>query len=199
MELNKRKYRKAEVLEILEKVEELHNTEISNFKTSISELLEENKKLQIELTTLKERETLALETLKSAQEKAEEIEEKSRISYELAIKKISIFIERWNSYFRKLSEKYPYYPEVQASIELKDKVSQILKGKDYAISLDKAEIMLSDKEKQLKGKANFDPKSKIQDYISSTSDTGFNLDEVLNPGVLKLEDLCKELGLTDAD
>ena len=199
MELNKRKYRKAEVLEILEKVEELHNTEISNFKTSISELLEENKKLQIELTTLKERETLALETLKSAQEKAEEIEEKSRISYELAIKKISIFIERWNSYFRKLSEKYPYYPEVQASIELKDKVSQILKGKDYAISLDKAEIMLSDKEKQLKGKANFDPKSKIQDYIASTSDTGFNLDEVLNPGVLKLEDLCKELGLTDAD
>ena len=199
MELNKRKYRKAEVLEILEKVEELHNTEISNFKTSISELLEENKKLKIELTTLKERETLALETLKSAQEKAEEIEEKSRISYELAIKKISIFIERWNSYFRKLSEKYPYYPEVQASIELKDKVSQILKGKDYAISLDKAEIMLSDKEKQLKGKANFDPKSKIQDYISSTSDTGFNLDEVLNPGVLKLEDLCKELGLTDAD
>ena len=199
MELNKRKYRKAEVLEILEKVEELHNTEISNFKTSISELLEENKKLQIELTTLKERETLALETLKSAQEKAEEIEEKSRISYELAIKKISIFIERWNSYFRKLSEKYPYYPEVQASIELKDKVSQILKGKDYAISLDKAEIMLTDKEKQLKGKANFDPKSKIQDYIASTSDTGFNLDEVLNPGVLKLEDLCKELGLTDAD
>ena len=199
MELNKRKYRKAEVLEILEKIEELHNTEISNFKTSISELVEENKKLQIELATLKERETLALETLKSAQEKAEEIEEKSRISYELAIKKISIFIERWNSYFRKLSEKYPYYPEVQASIELKDKVSQILKGKDYATSLDKAEIMLSDKEKQLNGKGSFDPKSKIQDYIASTSDSGFNLDEVLNPGVLKLEDLCKELGLTDAD
>lgn len=199
MELNKRKYRKAEVLEIIEKVEELHGTEISNFKTSISELVEENKKLQIELATLKERETLALETLKSAQEKAEEIEEKSRISYELAIKKISIFIERWNSYFKKLSEKYPYYPEVQASIELKDKVSQIIKGKDYATSLDKAEIMLSDKEKQLNGKANFDPKSKIQDYIASTCNTGFNLDEVLNPGVLKLEDLCKELGLTDED
>lgn len=199
MELNKRKYRKAEVLEIIEKVEELHGTEISNFKTSISELVEENKKLQIELATLKERETLALETLKSAQEKAEEIEEKSRISYELAIKKISIFIERWNSYFKKLSEKYPYYPEVQASIELKDKVSQIVKGKDYATSLDKAEIMLSDKEKQLNGKANFDPKCKIQDYIASTCNTGFNLDEVLNPGVLKLEDLCKELGLTDED
>ena len=199
MELNKRKYRKAEVLDILEAIEVEHNTTISNLKTSLGELSEENKKLKIELATLKERETLALETLKSAQEKAEEIEEKSRISYELAIKKISIFIERWNSYFRKLSEKYPYYPEVQASIELKEKVSQIIKGKDYAMSLDKAEIMLSDKEKQLNGKASFDPKSKIQDYIASTSDSGFNLDEVLNPGVLKLEDLCKELGLTDEE
>ena len=199
MELNKRKYRKAEVLDILEDIEVEHNTAISNLKTSLSDLSEENKKLKIELATLKERETLALETLKSAQEKAEDIEEKSRISYELAIKKISIFIERWNGYFRKLSEKYPYYPEVQASIELKEKVSQIIKGKDYATSLDKAEILLSDKEKQLNGKASFDPKSKIQDYIASTSDSGFNLDEVLNPGVLKLEDLCKELGLTDED
>lgn len=199
MELNKRKYRKAEVLDLMEEIEKEHNAVVSNLKTSLSELSEENKRLQIELATLKERETLALDTLKSAQEKAEEIEEKSRISYELAIKKISIFIERWNSYFRKLSEKYPYYPEVQASIELKEKVSQILKGKDYATSLDKAEILLSDKEKQLNGKASFDPKSKIQDYIASTSDSGFNLDEVLNPGVLKLEDLCKELGLTDAD
>ena len=199
MELLKRKYRKAEVLDIIENVGAEYKTEISNQKTSINELLEENKKLQLELAMYKERETLALETLKIAQEKAEEIEEKSRISYELAVKKISTFIERWNSYFKKLSEKYPYYPEVQASIELKEKVGQLLKGKDCAISLDKAEIMLSEKEKQINGKSLFDPKSKIQDYIASTSDSGFNLDEVLNPGVLKLEDLCKELGLTDAD
>ena len=199
MELNKRKYRKAEVLDILEEIESEHNSTISNLKTSLGELSEENKKLKIELSKLKERELLTLETLKSAQEKAEEIEEKSRIAYKLAIKKISIFIDRWNSYFSKLSEKYPYYPEVQASIELKDKVSQIIKGKDYATSLDNAEIILSEKERQLKGKTSFDPKSKIQDYIASTSDSGFNLDEVLNPGTLKLEDLCKELGLTDAD
>ena len=199
MELLKRKYRKAEVVEIIENINEDFNVEISNYKTTINELAEENKKLQIELSMLKEREMLALETLKHAQEKANEIEEKSKVSYELAVKKISTFIERWNSYFKKLSEKYPYYPEVQASIELKDKVNQILKGNDCAVFLDKAEIMLTDKEKQLNGKGVFDPKSKIQDYIASTSDSGFNLDEVLNPGVLKLEDLCKELGLTDAD
>ena len=41
----------------------------------------------------------------------------------------------------------------------------------------------------------FNPKKKIVDYIASTGDNGFNLDEVLNPGELQLEDLCKELGL----
>ena len=41
------------------------------------------------------------------------------------------------------------------------------------------------------------PDKSIQDYIASTGDNGFNLDEVLNPGELKLEDLCKELGLLE--
>ena len=45
----------------------------------------------------------------------------------------------------------------------------------------------------------FDPKSKIRDYIAATGDNGFNLDEVLNPGELQLEDLCKELGLIDGN
>ena len=43
----------------------------------------------------------------------------------------------------------------------------------------------------------FNPKSKIADYIVATDGSGFNMDEVLKPGELKLEDLCKELGLMD--
>jgi hypothetical protein len=49
---------------------------------------------------------------------------------------------------------------------------------------------------EVKGE-KFDPKSKINEYIAATSDSGFNLDEVMNPGDLKLEDLCKELGLIE--
>ena len=45
------------------------------------------------------------------------------------------------------------------------------------------------------GAKAFNPKKKIVDYIAATGDNGFNLDEVLNPGELELEDLCKELGL----
>ena len=44
---------------------------------------------------------------------------------------------------------------------------------------------------------DFNPKAKIDESLAATSDNGFNLDEVLNPGTLHLEDLCKELGLLD--
>ena len=47
------------------------------------------------------------------------------------------------------------------------------------------------------GGNKFNPKSKIKDYIVATNDGGFDMNEVLNPGVLKLEDLCKELGLIE--
>ena len=41
------------------------------------------------------------------------------------------------------------------------------------------------------------PKERVNDFIAVTSDSGFNIDEVLNPGKLELEDLCKELGLME--
>jgi hypothetical protein len=49
------------------------------------------------------------------------------------------------------------------------------------------------------GAEKVSPKKMISDYISSNSENGFNMDEVLNPGDLELEELCKELGLLDGD
>ena len=46
-------------------------------------------------------------------------------------------------------------------------------------------------------KQSFDPKARIDEYIAATGDNGFNLEEVLNPGELQLEDICKELGLIE--
>ena len=50
-----------------------------------------------------------------------------------------------------------------------------------------------------KQKERFNPKKKIDEYIAATTEStnGFNLDDVLNPGELQLEDLCKELGLIE--
>ena len=41
----------------------------------------------------------------------------------------------------------------------------------------------------------FNPKEKIDAFIKA--ENGFDINEVLNPGELDLEDLCKELGLMD--
>ena len=46
----------------------------------------------------------------------------------------------------------------------------------------------------------FDPKKRIERYVAEESDTGFNLDDVLNPKQeLDLEKLCRELGLMDEE
>ena len=196
LELNKRKYRNKEVQEIVDTIENKYEIELSSKQTTINELTEINKKLLQEISFLKDRENLALETLKSAQEKADEIKEKSEISYELALRKLDLFVKRWEEYFNRLSEKYPYYPEVQDAVQLKDKVAILIRDKeDYAI--EKVDTLLKEKEDLKKGKDTFNPKSKIQDYITAKTDNGFNLDDVLNPGALRLEDLCKELGLTE--
>lgn len=198
LELNKRKYRNKEVEEIIDTIEKKYEIELSSKQTTINELAEINKNLLQELNVLKERENLALETLKNAQQKADEIKEKSELSYELAIRKLDMFVKRWEEYFNRLSEKYPYYPEVQNAVELKDKVAMLIRGKEDS-SIEKADALLKEKEDLKKDQTSFDPKSKIQDYITATTNDGFNLDDVLNPGALKLEDLCKELGLTEEE
>ena len=44
----------------------------------------------------------------------------------------------------------------------------------------------------------FDPKAVIEKYVEGEEETGFNLDDVLNPkGELDLEKLCRNLGLMD--
>ncbi len=196
MELNKRKYRNKEVQEIIDTIERKYEIELSSKQTTINELTEINKKLLQEISSLKDRENLALETLKSAQEKANEIKEKSEISYELALRKLDLFVKRWEEYFNRLSEKYPYYPEVQDAVQLKDKVAILIRDKEDD-TIEKVDTLLKEKEDLNKGKDTFNPKIKIQDYITAKTDNGFNLDDVLNPGALRLEDLCKELGLTE--
>ena len=44
----------------------------------------------------------------------------------------------------------------------------------------------------------FDPKAVIEKYVQGEEESGFNLDDVLNPkGKLDLEKLCRNLGLMD--
>ena len=46
---------------------------------------------------------------------------------------------------------------------------------------------------------DFNPRKIMDNYVASVSENGFNLQDVLNPGELELEDICKELGLIEEE
>ena len=129
-------------------------------------------------------------TLERAEKTAMELERTSNEQYQLELERLKRFVSRWNSYFKSLKSEYPESSTVRKAINIKDMVEaasatqgakKLISGIDAVIDDEKGE--------------NFNPKEKIHDYIAATGDNGFNLDEVLNPGKLQLEDLCKELGL----
>jgi hypothetical protein len=130
------------------------------------------------------------------EKQAGEISSKTQAIYDLEVERLKKFSERWKWYFKYIIEKYPLYGQVKDATEIYETLKKLL-------SMEKGKSVVDGLEKMLEEKSNkipeniFNPKSKIEEYIVATSDSGFNLNDVLNPGELKLEDLCKELGLIE--
>ena len=198
MILDKKKYKNEEVLDIIDKLEKDYKVKISEFHNKIKELSDENKKLQVEVENLKEKDKLSLISLKNAAKSSIDAEKKLNLEYQLEIESLKNFSTRWQAYFDYLKEKYPYYDKVSQALELNDELKVIFGEKSSKKAVKNAEqLFVGKKPQKAKNEPIFDPKSKINDYINAVSVNGFNMDEVLNPGELRLEDLCKELGLTD--
>lgn len=193
MELVKRKYARKEVEEIISDLSREYEERLSVQKTRIAELVKDNSELRIELDSYERKDKKISAALQRAENYASEIKQKTDAQYALATERISAFLEKWNVYFDHLKEKYPMYPVVQEAVKLRDKIGKIIGKKDAQTVIFTAEKEISSV-KNVK-KSVFDPKEKIADYIAATESGGFNMEEVLNPGALKLEDLCKELGL----
>lgn len=198
MNLSKRKYKRAEVEDIVKRLTDDYEERLKAQKNRISSLLSENMRLTSELGSYEDKERLLVSTLRDAEEKAEELAENSRLRYSLVIEKLKNFSARWEKYFAYIEKKYPFSPESEKAVDLFAKIKNILSGDDVSDTFEKAETLLGEAERTHNG-APFNPKAKIEAYIASTEKGGFNMDEVLNPGELKLEDLCKELGLTEED
>ncbi len=196
LEINKRKYKKSEVQAILDCCISEYDAKLNEQKARIVELIEQNTVLIDQLSRYKETEQKTLGVLNAAAEKADELNKQSDDAFNaevLALKKFSV---EWRTYFEYLKKTYPLYPAVQEAFEIKRDLENIFDAKGLKTSVEGLTKKLADINDGVKT-AGFNPKSKIEDYISATSDNGFNLDEVLNPGKLELEDLCKELGLID--
>lgn len=195
MNLDKKKYKKSEVEKLLDSNSSDFEQRIAELRGRIAELIDENKKLSMEVVVFKEKEASIVSALTDSEEKAKEIKEKSELEYSLTVQKLKTFNSRWEKYFEVLKEKYPLYPAVINALKLKEKLDLLFEtGDNKKIVEDfSKELSLQDGNKD----DFFEPKQKIVDYIAATNDNGFNLDEVLNPGTLHLEDLCKELGLIE--
>ena len=199
MDLDKRKYARSEVEKIIADLSREYENKLSDQKARIAELVRENSAYRAELDDYIGKDRQISDALKKAEAYSNELKQKSDIQYSLAVEKLAAFLIKWQNYFDQLKEKYPMYPIVQEAIWLKDKIKEIIGNSD-------AETVITLADKEISGvknlKIDFDPKKKIAEYIAATSDNenGFNMDEVLNPGALRLEDLCKELGLlTESD
>lgn len=194
MDIKKRKYKQGEVIEIINACKNEYEEKLAEKRSEILELNEKIAKLQAELSIAKDKENAISSTLLRAEQMANDLNEKAELQYSLEVERIKKFSTAWNDYFHSLRAKYPHYEPVINALGVVD----IVDGADENMSpkdlLERVEPLIVNGDSE-----NFDPKRKIRDYIAATGDNGFNLDEVLNPGELQLEDICKELGLIDGD
>lgn len=155
-------------------------------KRKIEELAKENTRLQAEVSGYKDKEQLIYLTLARAEKNALDIKELAQAEYALEIEKLKKFSEKWEGYFKQLEEKYPYYPTTKVALDINERIKAI-SGEDGKKDIESIDSMLPNEK--------FNPKEKIADYIVATQTSGFNMDDVLHPGELELEEICKELGL----
>ncbi len=194
MELKKRRYSKKQVIDILNAYKSEYDKKFEDYRAEVNALKQEIKLAEERAEKMEKKETLILSTLFNAEQTAMELKRKAELQYELEVERLKKFSKKWDDFFNQLEEKYPLYKPVKTAVSVKKESDKILKKSNAKEAIEKIEKLLPKNKKE-----KFDPKSKIRDYIASTGDNGFNLDEVLNPGTLKLEDICKELGLIDGN
>lgn len=194
MELKKNKYNAKEVEQIVN--EEINKIQviINEQKERIEQLLDSNKLLEMDVFAYKSKELLIEKAIIDAEKHSQEKKDKSDKEYELTLLKLKNFSRKWDLYFKQLKEKYPLYPFVSESTELSEKINNLVGNYDKKELVDNLE---NDLDKAMGN--DFNPRKIMENYIASVSENGFNLQEVLNPGELELEDICKELGLIEEE
>lgn len=194
MDLQKRKYKQKEVKAILDVYQRQYENIIKELKSRIYELAKKNTDLQAEVESVRAKEGLIIATLTRAEQMSSDIKGSVENQYAFELERLKKFVTEWEEFFQQLKNEYSNDPKVKKALKIKEKVKKGTKATAKK-TIDEIEKVI-DTTKPTKGK-KFNPKEKIGEYIASTSDSGFDLNEVLNPGKIELEDICKELGLID--
>lgn len=144
---------------------------------------EQVKKLTAELEAYKNRENLADITLKTAERRAAELKKLSEREYAAEMRRLTEFKKRWDAYFAAIRENKGGHKAVKDGEALIDRLGAVL--------LKNA----SDREKILNVAEDL---SRMKPAAEDAAQTfALDMSEVLNPGELDLEELCKEMGLME--
>lgn len=185
----RKKFKQEEVEKLIAGIREAYETKIRRLEYRNEGLVSENRTLRASLAEMKGRESKVGKALVAAETKGEEIKEFYRMSAETEWKTLQLFADKWKKLAAQMADVIP-----------KDDAEKYTKfADDLAALLGKERGKFRTEDEAAPGEEPFDPKAVIGKYIESEDEnTGFNLDDVLNPkGELDLEKLCRDLGLMD--
>lgn len=129
--IEKKGYSISEVDDYILETELESSRALKDKQARIDELRQENKKLLKELESLKQKENSISSTLIFAQEKAKEIENNSKMKYEIELKNLDDFYAKWQGFFDELLIKYPLMQDFDSKNVLqllKSDINSLLKN-----------------------------------------------------------------------
>lgn len=185
-----KKFTQQEMEKLIAGIREAYEAKIRRLNSRLDGLIGENRNLRAALAEHREREGSVGRAIVAAEEKGEEIKALYRMSAETEIRTLRLFAEKWKKLAAKMADVLPA-GEAEKYAGYADDLAALL-GKDrFSVPAEERPAASHAEEK-------FDPKAVIEKYVEGEEETGFNLDDVLNPkGKLDLEKLCRSLGLMD--
>ena len=179
-----KKFTQKETEQLLAGIREAYETKLRQLNYRIEGLEGENRSLRASLAELKAREGQVGRAIVQAENKGEEIREFYRLSAETEWRTLNLFCEKWRALAAGMAGAIPAAEQ-----------------KKYAGFADDLAALLGKRQAEFSSapeEEKFDPKAVIEKYVEGEEESGFNLDDVLNPkGKLDLEKLCRNLGLMD--
>ncbi len=184
-----KKITQQEAEKLIAGIREAYEIKIRQLNYRLEGLTAENRSLRASLAELKSREGKVGKAIVAAEEKGEEIVRLYRMSAETELNTLRLFAEKWKRLAGQMAGAIPE-SEAKKYADFAENLSALL-GKE------RGRFGVSEGNGAAE-QESFDPKAVIEKYVEGEEETGFNLDDVINPkGELDLEKLCRNLGLMD--
>ena len=181
-----KKLSQQETEKLIGGIREAYEAKIRQLNYRIENLNVENRNLRASIAELKNKEGKVGKALVDAEEKGEEIVRLYRMTAETELKTLRLFADKWKRLAEQMIGVFAD-KEAERYIEFADELAALL-GKE------EGHFMPAENEEP------FDPKAIIGKYMEDEEESGFNLDDVLNPkGELDLAKLCQGLGLMESE